>query len=91
MTIRVRTLILAFAIAIAVVSIGAALFTTVDSVSAGDRDCGSPIAPKSAAAECAAELGHARATRTAALAWTVVVLGAGWAVSTVTGPRTRDA
>jgi hypothetical protein len=81
MSIRVRTLVLAFAIAVAVASVGVALFTSVDSVSSGGRDCGSPIKPRSAAGGCATELGHARATRTAALTWAVVALGAGWAAS----------
>jgi hypothetical protein len=69
---------------LAVVLLGmltAALFTTFDSVAADDGDCGSPIAPaEEAPAGCDAELGHARATRTALLAWSIPCLAAMWFV-----------
>ena len=65
---------------VAVICVGIALFTTFDSVEAGDTYCGSPIDPQSEVIPaCHGELGHARATRTAALAWGMVALAGAWA------------
>jgi len=70
------------------VAIGTAIFTTFDSVSSRRVDCGSPLDPETAPAdECSGELGHARATRTAALAWALVLLAGCWAVEAA-GRRT---
>ena len=63
------------------VALGAALFTTFDSVSSEGTYCGSPLAPEVELVDgCAEELGHARATRTAALTWALLLLAGAWAV-----------
>lgn len=70
-------MLLALAVGICV---AIALFTTFDTRVAGDTYCGSPLRPEvPAPAACTETLGHARATRTAALAWGMVLLAALWA------------
>jgi len=65
---------------VALLCVVIALFTTFDSVQAGDTFCGSPVDPQSEALPaCAEQLGHARATRTAALAWGMAALAGAWA------------
>jgi hypothetical protein len=87
-TVKARTLVLGIVITIAVVATASAVFTTFDNVSSGGRDCGSPVSPATRTDRgCDAELAHARATRTAALAWAVVSLTSGWAGASFTARR----
>jgi hypothetical protein len=76
----VKRLVVGALVLVAVIAVGIAVFTTFDSVSVGTTSCGSPIDPVTEDGGCREELGHARATRTAALAWGLIALAVGWAV-----------